>query len=63
MLLRPSEAEKFFRLTRPTLERWVAEGKLTAYRTTGGHRRYSAREIEALLREHGQKEAEGGENE
>lgn len=32
-----------------TLKRWVEAGRLTCWRTPGGHRRYSRAEIASLL--------------
>ncbi len=49
MLLRQSEVEKTYRLSKTTLHRWLRYGKLTDHRTVGGHRRYDSAEIEALL--------------
>ncbi|MDR8415059.1 helix-turn-helix domain-containing protein [Nonomuraea sp. 3-1Str] len=33
-----------------TVARWARDGKLTAERTLGGHRRYRESEVRALLR-------------
>jgi len=49
MLLRQSEVEKTYRLSKTTLHRWLKDGKLTDHRTVGGHRRYDNAEIEVLL--------------
>ena len=49
MLLRQSEVEKTYRLSKTTLHRWLKNGKLTDHRTVGGHRRYDSAEIERLL--------------
>jgi len=49
MLLRQSEVEQKYRLSKTTLHRWLKEGKLTEHRTVGGHRRYDSAEIEALF--------------
>jgi excisionase family DNA binding protein len=49
MLLRQSEVEQKYRLSKTTLHRWLRDGKLTDHRTVGGHRRYDSAEIEALL--------------
>ena len=35
--------------TPKTVTRWAKAGKLTSIRTLGGHRRYRAAEVEALL--------------
>ncbi|MGQ9550744.1 MAG: helix-turn-helix domain-containing protein [Roseiflexus sp.] len=49
MLLRQSEVEQNYRISKSTLHRWIREGKLTDRRTVGGHRRYDSAEIERLL--------------
>jgi len=49
MLLRQSEVEQKYRLSKTTLHRWLRDGKLTEHRTAGGHRRYDSAEIEKLL--------------
>lgn len=48
-LLTPAEVAKFFRVDVKTVTRWAKEGKLNAYRTLGGHRRYSRQECEDLF--------------
>lgn len=35
-----------------TVHGWVAAGKLTCFRTPGGHRRFLAADVEALLAPH-----------
>jgi len=49
MLLRQSEVEQKYRLSKTTLHRWLKNGKLIDHRTVGGHRRYDSAEIEAIL--------------
>ena len=49
MLLRQSEVEQKYRLSKTILHRWLRDGKLTEHRTAGGHRRYDRAEIEKLL--------------
>lgn len=49
-LLAPREVAALFRVDPKTVTRWAQEGKLTAIRTLGGHRRYRADEVYALLR-------------
>ena len=48
-LLTPAEVAVRFRVDPKTVTRWAKAGKLTSIRTLGGHRRYRAAEIEALL--------------
>jgi excisionase family DNA binding protein len=55
-LLTPSEVAKLFRVDPKTVTRWAKSGKLSSIRTLGGHRRYRATEVRALLE--GQQTAE-----
>ena len=48
-LLTPAEVAAMFRVDPKTVTRWAKAGKLTSIRTLGGHRRYRAAEVEALL--------------
>ena len=48
-LLTPAEVEALFRVDPKTVTRWAKSGKLTSIRTLGGHRRYRAVEVYALL--------------
>lgn len=48
-LLTPAEVAKLFRVDPKTVTRWARSGKLSALRTLGGHRRYRASEVHALL--------------
>ena len=48
-LLTPSEVAALFRVDPKTVTRWAKAGKLTSIRTLGGHRRYRAAEVMALL--------------
>lgn len=52
-LLTPAEVANLFRVHPKTVSRWVQSGKLSAVRTLGGHRRYRANEVYALLEESG----------
>jgi excisionase family DNA binding protein len=52
-LLTPAEVAHLFRVHPKTVSRWVSSGKLSAVRTLGGHRRYRASEVYALLEESG----------
>ena len=49
-LLTPGEVAALFRVDPKTLTRWSQEGRLTCIRTLGGHRRFRADEVHALLR-------------
>jgi excisionase family DNA binding protein len=48
-LLLPSEVAAMWRVHRRTVTRWANEGRLTAVRTPGGHRRFRESEVRALL--------------
>lgn len=48
-LLTPAEVAAMFRVDPKTVTRWARLGKLTCIRTLGGHRRYRAAEVRALL--------------
>lgn len=52
-LLTPSEVAKKFRVDPKTVTRWAKAGKLTSFRTLGGHRRFKASEVEALINTQG----------
>jgi excisionase family DNA binding protein len=47
-LLTPAEVAAIFRVDPKTVTRWAEDGKLTAVRTLGGHRRFPEAEIRAL---------------
>ena len=49
VLLTPSEVAAMFRVNPKTVTRWARAGKISAIRTLGGHRRYRASEVHALL--------------
>ncbi len=48
-LLTPSEVAALFRVNPKTVTRWARSGKITAIRTLGGHRRFRASHVEAVL--------------
>jgi excisionase family DNA binding protein len=48
-LLTPAEVAAIFRVDPKTITRWAKSGRLTCVKTLGGHRRYRAAEILALL--------------
>ena len=49
-LLMPSEVADLFRVDPKTVTRWAKQGRITAIRTLGGHRRYRGSDVYALLR-------------
>jgi excisionase family DNA binding protein len=50
-LLTPGEVARLFRVDPKTVTRWAMDGKLTCIRTLGGHRRFKADEVYALLKQ------------
>jgi excisionase family DNA binding protein len=48
-LLTPGEVARLFGVDPKTVTRWAQAGKLEALRTLGGHRRYRATQVHALL--------------
>jgi excisionase family DNA binding protein len=46
--LTPAEAARRLGVSTWTLNRWERDGKIAAYRTPGGQRRFLAADIEAL---------------
>jgi excisionase family DNA binding protein len=48
-LLAPAEVARLFGVGPKTVTRWAKAGKLNAIRTLGGHRRYRASEVRAIL--------------
>lgn len=48
-LLTPAEVANMFRVDPKTVTRWAKAGKLNAFQTLGGHRRYREAEVRALL--------------
>jgi len=48
-LLRPREVAEIFGVRTTTIARWAREGRLTSFRTPGGHRRYSREAVVRLL--------------
>jgi excisionase family DNA binding protein len=47
-LLTPGEVAGLFRVDVKTVTRWAQAGKLGSIKTPGGHRRYSAQQVEAI---------------
>jgi excisionase family DNA binding protein len=50
-LLRTSQVANLFRVSPRTVNNWVAQGRLPAIATAGGHKRYRLRDVLALYRE------------
>ena len=48
-LLTPGEVARLFAVDPKTVTRWARMGRLTAVRTLGGHRRFPAAQVHALL--------------
>jgi excisionase family DNA binding protein len=48
-LLTPAEVAALFRVDPKTVTRWAKAGKISAFRTLGGHRRFRESEVLALL--------------
>jgi len=48
-LLTPGEVALMFRVDPKTVTRWASAGRIASIRTPGGHRRFRASEIQALL--------------
>lgn len=48
-LLTPSEVARKFKVDPKTVTRWAKAGKLNSFKTLGGHRRFKASEVEALI--------------
>jgi excisionase family DNA binding protein len=48
-LLTPGEVAAVFRVDPKTVTRWAAAGRIRSVRTPGGHRRFHASAVRALL--------------
>jgi excisionase family DNA binding protein len=48
-LLTPGEVATSMRVDPKTVTRWAAAGKIRSIRTPGGHRRFYAADVQALL--------------
>jgi excisionase family DNA binding protein len=51
-LMRVGEAAKVLRVHSNTLRRWIAEEKIVAAKTPGGHYRIARREVDRILNTH-----------
>lgn len=49
-LLTPAEVARLFRVSPSTVTRWAKTGRLATVRTLGGHHRFRAAEVYALLK-------------
>ena len=49
MLLSLEEAAKVLGVSKSTMRRWEAEGRLHPERTPGGHRRYRSEELTQMM--------------
>ncbi len=47
--LSPSDAATYLGVHEYTLKRWAREGKVTGFRTPGGHWRFSKPDLDAFL--------------
>jgi excisionase family DNA binding protein len=47
--LTPSEVAALFKVDPKTVTRWAQQGKISSFRTPGGHRRYRQKDVDALL--------------
>lgn len=57
-LLRTAQVAKLFHVSPRTVNNWVAQGRLSAIATAGGHKRYRLGDVLALYREQGGAEGE-----
>ena len=48
-LLTPAEVARLFRVSPKTVTRWAQTGKIPAFRTLGGHRRFRASHVRQVL--------------
>lgn len=48
-LMTPGEVAKLFAVDPKTVSRWANAGKISSVKTLGGHRRFRAAEIRAML--------------
>ncbi|WP_304451412.1 BldC family transcriptional regulator [Nocardiopsis sp. YSL2] len=48
-VLTATEVAQAFRVDAKTVSRWANEGRISSFRTPGGHRRFHKHEVDALL--------------
>jgi excisionase family DNA binding protein len=56
--LTPSEVAGIFGVDPKTVTRWAQSGKISSFRTPGGHRRYWESDVEAFMKAHTTKVSE-----
>jgi len=49
-LMTPAEVAALFSVCPKTVSRWAQTGKLTAFRTIGGHRRFRRSDVETAVK-------------
>jgi excisionase family DNA binding protein len=52
-VLTPAMVAEMFHVSPTTVTRWANQGKLPAFRTPGGHRRFRAKAVQKVLAEAG----------
>lgn len=52
-LMTPGEVASVFRVDPKTVTRWANTGRISSFKTPGGHRRYPRADVERLLRKAG----------
>jgi excisionase family DNA binding protein len=50
-LITVNEAAQILRVSATTIRNWATDGRLTEYRTLGGHRRFQAADVQRLARQ------------
>lgn len=48
-LMTPAEVATFFRVDPKTVTRWARDGRISSFRTLGGHRRFHRAEVLSLV--------------
>lgn len=50
-LMTPTEVARLFRVDRGTVTKWARQGRIASLRTPGGHHRFPAAHVMAMLRQ------------